>query len=58
MKPKSPWMTRKEVEEFTGYKATKAGALVKKLNDELAAKGYLIIRGKVSRKYFMERMVY
>ena len=30
--------------------------IVKKLNDELKAKGYITIAGKVSRQYFGERL--
>ena len=33
----------------------KAYEIIRNLNDELTNKGYLIRRGAVSRKYFMER---
>ena len=29
--------------------------LIRKLNDELSAKGYITITGKVNRKYFLEK---
>ena len=29
--------------------------LIKRLNDELSAKGYIVVAGKVPRKYFEER---
>lgn len=52
----SPYITAKEIAQLvqalerTGYR------IVKTLNEELAAKGFLVISGKVSRKYFYERM--
>ena len=36
--------------EGTGYK------IIKQLNDELKAKGFLTFRGRVSKAYFMEKM--
>lgn len=39
-----------EVSERTGYK------IIKQLNDELNAKGYMTQVGRVSRKYFYERL--
>lgn len=30
--------------------------LIQKLNDELAKKGFLVIQGRVSRKYFEEQV--
>jgi len=29
---------------------------IKKLNDELSEKGYLVIQGKTSKKYFCEKL--
>lgn len=52
----SPYITAKEIaklvqaSERTGYR------IVKTLNEELEAKGFIVISGKVSRKYFYERM--
>lgn len=36
---------------------SKAYKIIKKLNDELETKGYIIIRGKVPVKYFKERFL-
>lgn len=33
-----------------------AYALIRRLNSELEAKGYVVISGKVSTKYFYERL--
>ena len=39
-----------EVSESKGYK------IIKQLNSELAAKGYITIPGKVAKKYFEEKV--
>lgn len=36
---------------------SKAYKIIKKLNDELENKGFIIIRGKVPIKYFKERFL-
>lgn len=38
-----------------GCAQSKAYTIIKQLNDELKAKGYITISGKISRKYFNER---
>lgn len=35
---------------------SKAYGIIKQLNSELSAKGYIIIPGKVSRAYFEEKL--
>ena len=35
---------------------SKAYGIIKKLNSELSAKGYIVIPGKVSRAYFEEKL--
>lgn len=39
-----------EVSDSMGYK------IIQQLNKELKNKGYIVIAGKVSRKYFLERV--
>ena len=46
---------RDEVAEILGYKSGKAYKIIRELNAELEAKGYLIRPGKISKKYFDER---
>ena len=46
---------RDEVAEILGYKIGKAYKVIRELNAELEAQGYLIRPGKISRKYFDER---
>ena len=45
-----------EVAEELGVSKGKAYAIIKQLNEELSEKGYLTLAGKVSRKYFEERI--
>ncbi len=42
----------KELEVSTSY----AYKVIRKLNDELKAKGYYTVAGRVSRQYFYERI--
>ena len=39
-----------------GCKQSKAYSVIRELNSELAAKGFLIFQGKVNKTYFHERM--
>ena len=49
------YMTAKDVCEALGVSSTKAYAIIRQLNGELAEKGYITISGKVSRAYFNEK---
>jgi hypothetical protein len=53
--PDSVFMTSADVQALTGYKGTKSWEIIKRLNEELEQKGFLTVKGKVPRKYFMER---
>lgn len=44
-----------EVSKILGVSKGHAYKLVKGLNDELKAKGYIVVAGKVSKQYFNER---
>lgn len=48
-------LTAQDVVQILGVKRARAYQIIRQLNDELTAKGYLIIRGKVPKKYLMER---
>ena len=39
-----------EVSDYFAYR------LVRKLNDELEQQGFVVVKGKISRKYFEERV--
>lgn len=45
----------KEVAERMDCSESKASSIIRKLNDELKAKGYITIAGRVPRQYFEER---
>lgn len=44
-----------DVKALLGVKTGKAYEIIRQLNSELEAKGYLVVRGKVSEKYLRER---
>lgn len=46
----------KEVAEALDISESKAYVLIRQLNSELSSKGYLTVRGKVSRAYFNDKM--
>ena len=49
-------MRADEIAEELGVSKPYAYKLIKKLNKELAEKGFLVINGRVSRKYFEEQI--
>ena len=49
------YYTASEVQEMLGISRAKAYKIVKELNEELAAKGYIIISGRVPKKYLAEK---
>jgi hypothetical protein len=49
------FITAKEIMTVLDVSQTKAYSIAKKLNQELSDKGYMVIPGRVSRKYFEER---
>lgn len=52
---KNIFITAEEAAEMLGVSKPYAYKLIKKLNEELQAKGYFTIAGKVSRRYFEEK---
>jgi len=46
----------KEVSEILGVSESKAYSVIRGLNTELKEKGYITVRGKVSRIFFQERV--
>ena len=49
-------MNAKEISEELGISKTLAYEIMQKLNKELEAKGYFVIKGKVSRRYMSEQI--
>lgn len=49
------YVTAKDVEKILGVSRGYAYKIIKKLNGELEEKGFIVITGKVSIKYFKEK---
>lgn len=49
------FITAQEVAELIGISKSKAYTIVRELNEELSAKGFITVAGKVSRKFFEEK---
>lgn len=56
MKATDLFITASEVADLLGVSSVTAYRIIKSMNEDLANKGYLTIRGKVSRAYFMEKI--
>ena len=54
-KQMSEYMNAKELAEMVSVSESKAYCLIRQMNEELKAKGYFIVRGKIPRKYARER---
>ena len=50
------FMRSEEVAKELGVSRAYAYKLIKKLNEELRAKDYLVIEGRLNREYFMEKI--
>lgn len=50
------YYTAQEVMEILGVSRAKAYKVVRELNEELAAKGYIVTTGKVPKKFLAERL--
>ncbi len=48
------YFTANEISEMLGVSRGHAYKIVKKLNNDLASKGYIVIAGKVPKKFFAE----
>lgn len=47
--------TANEIASILGISASSAYRIIRELNHELHLKGFIVIRGKISRKYFDEK---
>ena len=52
----SIFMKADEVQEFLGVSRTESYRIIKRLNEELKSNGYMVISGRVSRKYLEEKV--
>lgn len=48
------YYTANEIMEMIGISRGHAYKIVKRLNEELASKGFIVVAGKVPKKYFAE----
>ena len=49
------YLNVEDVKRILGISASKAYVVIRQLNSELKAKGYIVIAGRVPKKYFMEK---
>ena len=49
------YLTVIDVKKILGISASKAYVIIRQLNSELKSKGYIVIAGRVPRKYFVEK---
>ena len=45
-----------EVIRLLGVSKSEAYRIIKRLNDEMASKGYIVVNGRVNRRYLEERI--
>ena len=55
---KGIFMNAKEVQEFLDISRTTAYQIINDMNRDLIELGYRVQRGKVNRRYFMEKYCY
>lgn len=51
------FLNANDVAEYMEVSVPKAYKIIRRLNDELVAQGYLVVAGRVSRTYF-EKKIY
>lgn len=49
------YITAKEVAEILGVSESKSYSVIRELNAELKARGFITVLGKVPRKFFFEK---
>lgn len=55
-KDESRFLTAEQVAEIMQTSKSTAYRIVKKLNDELESQGKIIVQGKISKRYFEEKV--
>ena len=56
MEKEKRFLSASDVAGYMDISVPMAYKVIRRLNDELEAKGYLIIHGKISRAYFEEKV--
>lgn len=52
------FLNAKDISEILGVSDSLSYKIITQLNDELTQLGYLVVRGKVNRRYFEKRYFY
>ncbi|HAG13925.1 MAG TPA: DNA-binding protein [Ruminococcus sp.] len=52
------FLTAPEVAKMLGISVAFAYKIMRDLNEELKAKGFIVVSGRVNRQYFLERTCY
>ena len=52
----SIFMKAEEIMKALGVSQSEAYRIIKRLNEELKEKGYMVVSGRVSRRYLEEKM--
>lgn len=50
------FLNAQDVAQFMGISVPMAYKIIRRLNDELVAAGYLIVDGRISRTYFEQKV--
>ena len=50
------FLTSKEVADLLNISQQQAYKIIRDMNKQLAERGFLILRGKINKKYFMEQI--
>lgn len=50
------YLTASDVAEYMDISLPMAYKIIRRLNDELAAEGYIVVSGRVSRRYFEQKI--
>lgn len=50
------FLNAQDVAQFMGISVPMAYKIIRRLNDELVAAGYLIVAGRISRTYFEQKV--
>lgn len=50
------YLKAQDVAEYMDVSVPMAYKIIRRLNDELVAKGYLVVAGRVNRRYFEEKV--
>lgn len=50
------FLTAADVSEYMGISVPLAYKIIRKLNDELKAQGYITVSGKINRRFFEQKV--